>query len=88
MSYTIDYLSEGGYQSHSVTLTCVDCNSYQSHLGMTTLWSTEKYLRVYPLGISPAFLRTKIETMDVKSHGAVDVKTKCGGRCVKRGIRA
>jgi len=37
MSYTIDYLSEGRYQSHSVTLTCVDRDSYQSRLGLTTL---------------------------------------------------
>ena len=37
MSYTIDYLSGGGYQSHSVTLTCVDRDSYQSRLGLTTL---------------------------------------------------
>ena len=28
MSYTLDYLSEGGYQSHSVTLTCDDRDSY------------------------------------------------------------
>jgi len=34
-------------------------------------------LTVYPIGISPAFIRTKIETMDVKDHGAVDVKIKC-----------
>ena len=45
------------YQSHSVTLTCVDHDSYQSRLGLTTLESTEKYLRVYSLGISPAFIR-------------------------------
>ena len=37
MSYTIDYLSEGGYQSHSGTLTSVDRDSYQSRLGLTTL---------------------------------------------------
>jgi len=37
MSYTIDYLSEGGYQSHSVTLTCINCDSYQSLLVLTTL---------------------------------------------------
>jgi len=29
MSYTIDYLSEGGYQSHPVTLACVDDDSDQ-----------------------------------------------------------
>ena len=37
MLYTIDYLGEGGYQSHSVTLTFVDRASYQSRLGLTTL---------------------------------------------------
>jgi len=37
MSYIIDYLSEGGYQSHSVTLTCVDSDLYQSRLGLTNL---------------------------------------------------
>jgi len=36
MSYTTDYLSEGGYQSHSMALTCVDRDSYQSRLGLTT----------------------------------------------------
>ena len=52
MSYTIDYLSEGGYQSHSVTLTCVDRDSYQSRLGLTTLQSTGKYLMDKPSNIS------------------------------------
>jgi len=28
ISYTIDYLSEGGSQSHSLNLTCVDRDSY------------------------------------------------------------
>jgi len=75
MSYTIDYLSEGGYQSHSVTLTCVDFgfpinniislslsvdrDSCWSRLGLTVLQSTEKYLRVYSLGMSLVFIRTK-----------------------------
>ena len=35
MSYTIDCLSEGGYQSHPVTLTCVDRDLHQSRLGLT-----------------------------------------------------
>ena len=35
MSYTIDYLSEGGYQSHPVILACVDRDSHQSRLGLT-----------------------------------------------------
>ena len=37
MSCIIDYLSAQGYQSHSETLTCVDRDSYQSRLGLTTL---------------------------------------------------
>jgi len=35
MSYTIDNLSDGRYQSHPVTLACVDRDSYQSLLGLT-----------------------------------------------------
>ena len=40
------------YQSHSVTLTCVDRDSYQSRLGLTTLQSTGKYLMDKPSNIS------------------------------------
>jgi len=43
MSYTIDYLSQGGYQSNSVTLTCVDSDSYQSRLELITLYSSVSF---------------------------------------------
>jgi len=33
-------------------------------------------LRFYPLGISPAFIRTKLETIDIKDHRAVDIQVK------------
>jgi len=32
-------------------------------------------------------LKVVRDEVDVKVHGVVDVRTKCGGRCVKRGIR-
>jgi len=62
------------YQSHSVTLTWVERDSYQSRLGLTTLQSTEKYLRVYSLGVSPACIRNEPW---VQIKGAVDVNIKC-----------
>ena len=71
-SYTIDYLSEGGYQSHSVTLACVDRDSRPSRLPLLETKNVE-----------PPF-----DQVDRGSSEPWDAKTKCGGPCAKRGIRA
>ena len=50
MSYTINYLSEGGYQSHPVTLAYVDRNSHQSHLGLTYWFDWKNIKDLFPKG--------------------------------------
>jgi len=73
MSYAIDYLSDGGYQSHSVTLTC---------------HGRPRFVSV-TLGVGYSLVNWQIfEGLLLRHFPRQTSRSSVGGPCAKRGIRA